>query len=79
MDGNWWIITETLKAREKEVAALYQRYWYPRVDESAARRRAAAKSRLTRTLSRLLGLTRAPQAALPAGTCPCGEHKLACG
>ena len=38
MDGNGWIVGETLKARRKAFAALYQDYWYPPLAKTARAR-----------------------------------------
>ena len=73
MNSNWWIIAQTLKARERDIATLYERYWYPRVDEALARRRAerrvASRARMGRVLGRLFAWGRARQARTAEATC----------
>jgi hypothetical protein len=78
MGGNWWLVAETLRAREKDIGTLYQRYWYASVDETAARRREARRAALRVALRRLFGMTRASDAAAVQSTCACGEQDLAC-
>lgn len=79
MGSNWWIVAETLKAREKDIAALYERCWNPNVDEAGARRGATSRARPGRALRWFFELTRAPRAAVAAdATCPCSTQGLAC-